>query len=340
MKLRVDTTFRPDYAQPSISYSTTALQSYPIGNFVGLGDGSTVAFSVNYNIPINTPIYVNDWQGNQLQYSTARTNLEIRSSAVGSTGWTVTHCTATTGQTGPDAGSTAVLLTALTIADTCIGTAFTTVAATNYTASIYMKGGTSTASSFAALTSGAVALGGITIAWSAGVPTLTATGNATNTKVTKMTGAGWYRLSFEFATTTTSTEFEVIPDTAVGTSTLYAFGAQCELGISQTSYIATVATAVTVTDYSLSANTITFAVAPLANAIITTSGTVDGKRFSIQLCSTTDAHITISPNPTATANSLMLIKQRPEIFGCDPGDIVSVIRESADGVLYLTEMTR
>ena len=282
---------------PEISPSQTAKEPVALLGSPGL-------IGLVSSIVSNPEIHKVDWQGNQLQYTTARTNLCIYSGAVGSTGWTLAHCTATTGESDPSGGTTAVLLTASTTADTCISTAFTTTEPTNYIASIYVKGGTATKSTFSALTSGAVLEGGVGIIWATGVPSVNVLyGNASNAKVTAMSATGWYRISFEFATTTTSTELEFVPDTLVGTDTCYVFGAQVELanGTAPTSYIATTTVAVTVTDYSVTGDNATFSTAPaLLSDIYQYSATGDAKYLGAGDGVTTTFALYLNYNPVPT----------------------------------------
>lgn len=56
----------------------------------------------------------------------------------------------------------------------------------------------------------------------------------------------------------------------------------------------------------------------------------------IRVIATEDCYIRIGFNPTAVVTDTLLIANQPEYFGCDPGDKVSAIRVSADGVLQVT----
>jgi hypothetical protein len=56
----------------------------------------------------------------------------------------------------------------------------------------------------------------------------------------------------------------------------------------------------------------------------------------VRLVSTTDCHIAFGANPTADATALLLPANAAEYFGCDAADKVAVIRDAADGSLYVT----
>jgi hypothetical protein len=56
----------------------------------------------------------------------------------------------------------------------------------------------------------------------------------------------------------------------------------------------------------------------------------------IRVLSTTDCHIVIGAAPVATADDMLVLANQPEYFHCNPADLVSVIRDSADGSLYIT----
>lgn len=58
----------------------------------------------------------------------------------------------------------------------------------------------------------------------------------------------------------------------------------------------------------------------------------------VRVCSTTDCRVAIGADPTALATSLLLPAGVVEYFAVSPGDKLAAIRESADGLLTVTEM--
>jgi hypothetical protein len=56
----------------------------------------------------------------------------------------------------------------------------------------------------------------------------------------------------------------------------------------------------------------------------------------VRLMSTVDCHVAFGAAPVADANSLYLVANVPEYFGCLAADKVSAVRETVDGVLYIT----
>ena len=60
----------------------------------------------------------------------------------------------------------------------------------------------------------------------------------------------------------------------------------------------------------------------------------------VRLYATTDCHITISkPAVTATASSTPLAAKDFEYFKVAPGNIISVIRNSGNGSLFISELS-
>lgn len=60
----------------------------------------------------------------------------------------------------------------------------------------------------------------------------------------------------------------------------------------------------------------------------------------VRLYATTDCFITISnPAVTATTAATPLVAKDYEIFKVAPGQIISAIRASSDGSLYISELT-
>lgn len=56
----------------------------------------------------------------------------------------------------------------------------------------------------------------------------------------------------------------------------------------------------------------------------------------VRLLATTDCHVALGATPAADATCLFLPANMPEYFACGASDKVAVIRDSADGFLYVT----
>ena len=85
----------------------------PFGTWTG--SNNTAELVDQYGNPISSAnvsaIYRNDWQGNQLLYPTARTNYGLYTVNIGGTGWaSINGTTGTTGVTGPDGSTNASLV--------------------------------------------------------------------------------------------------------------------------------------------------------------------------------------------------------------------------------------
>ena len=70
------------------------------------------------------------------------------------------------------------------------------------------------------------------------------------------------------------------------------------------------------------------------------SSAISGQCRYVRLYATTDCHISIS-NPAVTATAAMTPLQAKdfEYFKVSPGNIISVIRSSGNGSLYISELT-
>jgi len=56
----------------------------------------------------------------------------------------------------------------------------------------------------------------------------------------------------------------------------------------------------------------------------------------VRLMANTDCHVAFGPSATADATCLLLTANIAEYFACDSTDAIAVIRDSADGALYIT----
>jgi hypothetical protein len=59
--------------------------------------------------------------------------------------------------------------------------------------------------------------------------------------------------------------------------------------------------------------------------------------FLVRLISTADCHIAISDEPTATTSDMLVRSGVVEYFAVKRGDRISVIRSTANGLLYITQ---
>lgn len=57
---------------------------------------------------------------------------------------------------------------------------------------------------------------------------------------------------------------------------------------------------------------------------------------TVLLTSTTDCHVVIGANPTATSSDTFLPAKTPGLFGCAPTDLVAVIQDASGGNLFIT----
>ncbi len=238
---------------------------------IGVGDGVTSAFTLPQNYKPSYPIYRYDWQGNQLLYPTARTNLSHY--ATDATNWSLYDCTLGVAITAPN--GTANNFYPI-IPNTYNVLHYTRVPAaipanTRITHSFYAK-----EAGYTLVICETSPLGGDanpTFDLSAG--SVSGTGTNTTAAINPVAGQpGVFRCSVTF---TTNGSYGFDPSTFIemygnfagdGTSGVYIWGRQTEVGDVATPLIPTTTAPVTVTDYTLNGTTVNLAQAPVSGAIL------------------------------------------------------------------------
>ncbi len=279
--LPTGTLYLTDHNRPITWGGNTYYPSIPRGGTVpvGTGNGSQTSFAQPAGWDSDSKLYVNDWQGNQLQYSTPRTNLILQSSSLQTTPWVLDDAPlAANSGTAPDGSNTAFLFNDKTdVTDNQHNLYSSTVGASGsvYKISIDAKAGTTPgialglygnsqwdAYAYFDLSIGAVHSTG----YQAGTPT-----------ITPLPEAGWYRCEITSIPLTGATGdtpyLRLLTPTwqeyYIGASLYNVYLQNAQVSPTDGSYIPTTTAAVTVTDYSLSGGNIVFANAPNLAAAIT-----------------------------------------------------------------------
>lgn len=231
--------------------------------------------------PSITTLYRTNWQGKKRLYSTARTNLLIRSKALANASWSKFQATIGASTTGPDGVASMEKITeqANTALHHIRSATMTLTSGQPYIISGYLKAGERTYAVVQGDSAGGFLGAAVTFNLANGTvssangmtATITPAPNgsyfvtiaATATGVTAGLGIGMRA--------TSGTGFESYLGN--GTNGIYATDFQVELGTAATSRIRTDATAVSVTDYSLANNTLTFAEVPPNRSLFEWTGT-------------------------------------------------------------------
>lgn len=233
---------------------------------------------------VSAAIYRNDWQGNQLLYPTARTNLVIGSTNLAGPAWTVASVSVVAGAGPSPDGTAATALAKVTVTGggsphAMPASAYrpTVTAAANYRCAVVVSAGNAAACQVRVYDSTvATQLASVTLTFSGGVPSVTGQTGTVGTTVITALPNGTYKVAFGFNTGSFTSVCVPLcyPDTSSTIGNYTYFGLpQSEAGTVDTSYIPTYSTTVTVTDYTLTAGgSLTLAAAPSAGAVLTWTG--------------------------------------------------------------------
>lgn len=251
---------------PTTSAAVTSAPSY----WPAAGSGFE---PILYPNPASVQVFRQDWQGNQLMYPTARSN---RIATQNTTGGTNFVTVAASPLMDPMGLTGAVRITDTGGINAYFSKPFVTAQAGLHVFSIWIAGGTNLTSSigvFDNILSTAQTIVSTNIISGPGSAVLV--GNVVN--LSGLIAGTWTKVQIVVSGLAAATTYQTLVDAhtaggSAGSGYVDAFGWQAEAGTSSTSWISTAGTAVTVTDYTLSLGVVTFAVAPLLNAILTWTG--------------------------------------------------------------------
>ncbi len=347
----------------------------------GIGNGSQTAFQLSINgLPAWNPsvsaIHRTDWQGRQLLYPTARTNLYGYSSALSNAYWIKSGATVSGPTSSPD-GSTATFtftedtstgghqlynggaislsanqqLYLRVVFGIATGTRNFGVFLNSYNGTvnagegIYCDPSTGATGTFGEYSGGVIFDQISSTEISARLWLLEA-------RATPLSGY-YFNASYLQMMDGLNNSY-----TGDGTSsaTIFAPMASTSPGV----YIPNAGAPTPLTDYTVSGTTVNLAQAPLPAAILDWDGTdarggtqamsfgssavssnpISSGTFAIRLTTTQPVHVDIGANPTATTSSMLITPgQKGEILSVTPGCMVSAIADSTAGVLMITELT-
>jgi hypothetical protein len=226
---------------PTTSAAVTTAPAY----WSAIGDGFEPVFDLNGPISV---FIDNDWQGKRQLVQTARTNLCFFSQAPTDASWTKTTLTDNGAVADPSGASNARSYTSTATATAALSRSVAGLTAGyQYTASVWLR----------CAAGGTVKIG-------------TTEGSSATLNVTST----WQRFTWTFNAAGASTTLTLGgSSTWANTQILEVYGFQLEIGAAATSYITTVAAAVTVTDIaSIVSGLVTFSAAPAANAVLSWTG--------------------------------------------------------------------
>ena len=82
-----------------------------------------------------------------------------------------------------------------------------------------------------------------------------------------------------------------------------------------------------------------YTVAAGSTSAASSAGFRPGIKF-VRVCSTVAAYITFGATPTATATSIYIPANFPEVFEVQPGDKIAALQVGSAGTVSVTELTR
>lgn len=273
--------------------------------------------ALNNTITIDA-LYKTDWQGKQLQYSTARTNICTYSEQLDNAAWSKNSTTITVNAIAAPDGTTTMdkIVEAATQATHACQRSITAAPSTTYTVSIFLKAGERR---YGRLRVGSnigyisdvrfdLVTGKYINSSGAPIGDLPSLGNGiyrasitvtTQAGTTQLAGTGVYM--FDLPTGGSGGGDSYLGD---GTSGLYAWGMDVKQSATLSSYIPTTSATVTRTDYTQSGADLTMAVAPVVGAELTWTGHYGIKPVVDQLIGVgdgSDTTFTIPANGSPTA---------------------------------------
>lgn len=274
-----------DYTLDAYNNIQLAATTNPItATALSLGNGLQTAWTLatpNGSTPTVSNVWVTDWQGTQHLYPTARKNVCLYSQALAS--WSASNA--------PTIASGAKVVGQLSL--DLVGDTSATLPAAYYRAIVFTVDGDKAISFFVAQGTSLTTLfrvyditAGInkirsTVTWSGGAPVVTLA-EGTLEGVDSI-GSGIYRVRVKAKGIVAANTNRVYVYPASNSSVLsdatgdvYFGGVHCSDNAIGGSYILTTSAAVTVTDYTVSGNTLTFSAPPLSGAIPEWDGMYQG----------------------------------------------------------------
>lgn len=279
--------------------------------FQEAGASATFGYGGFENVTLlSTPqIYKTTWNGNDLQYQTARTNMMRQSSFQSS--WLVSagfSSITANASIAPDGSATAALISATAGGSQYIYQSQNFVSGTSYTISAYVKKIDCSTFSIRSFAQAGTASFNLTSGTLTGV-----SGICTGQSITQLS-SGWYRCSATFLASSTASNncgFDTTVSTFSGNA-FYIWGAQCESG-AISPLIPTASSAVTVTDYSQSGTSIIFSSAPAQGIPLLWSGSATGAWYNESISAI------LQQFGTGDGSSTSFTVRQPRFPGYQPG---------------------
>ena len=239
---------------PKLALDFTTATLDPRITFTRSGNTATVVNSSGVIVVVNADLPRFDYSPTTLAckgllIEEARTNLLTYSSDYSNAIWGAkSGISLAVGVTAPD-GTASTLVENTSAGTRFVGQAVTVAASTTYTATVYMKKGTTNFGAMSIVES--PNQGFWTFNLDSGVVGNNVVSSKTSTATISDAGGGWYRCSVTATSVGTSITVRVIPVTSVNVSTgavgdnINVWGAQLEAGAFATSYIPTTSAALT-----------------------------------------------------------------------------------------------